>query len=573
MKLGPIRLCPTLLSLPTPKGPRYLPATMNRASLALLAVAIVGQACHRGAVPPTGTGPAPAPRPNAPPGAPGPMQALPFAHLPSTLPPVPLVEGPLVPRVVYPQWNQMIASKDSNFITGSVGNGRARLTVNGHDVAVWPNGAFLGWIPNPPPTAAQLVLVARLGADSSATYTHQVRVAGMTPPPPDTIKLPTITDTIPTWIILRDTSLSLSDTDRVVIGRPAPNTTFRWFFFPNTRVQLTGRYPNYARVRLDSGLEVWVEAQDAKVFATDTMPPRRVIGNLRVRPAADWVDIQFPMAERPAYLVEERERGLDITLYGSRGNSDVVSYPTSDTLVRHVEWTQELNDRARYRVELSANPFGYLVLYENGMLTLRIRRLPSARMFGRSSPSALAGLTIAVDAGHPPAGATGPTGLYEADAALPVGAALKRILEERGAEVVMTRTTRDAVDLQMRPVIARRGGAHAFVSLHYNAYPDGVNPFNRPNGIEVYFYRPHSEQLARAVQSELIAKQQLEDQGVHFRSLAVVRSTWFPAVLAEGGFMLVPEQENAMRTEQWQERYARAVADGLEKYFRVLRGR
>ena len=84
------------------------------------------------------------------------MQALPFAHLPSTLPPVPLVEGPLVPRVVYPQWNQMIASKDSNFITGSVGNGRARLTVNGHDVAVWPNGAFLGWIPNPPPTAAQL---------------------------------------------------------------------------------------------------------------------------------------------------------------------------------------------------------------------------------------------------------------------------------------------------------------------------------------------------------------------------------------------------------------------------------
>jgi len=543
---------------------------MKRASLAwVAAVAIVGQACHR-AAPPTGPGPAPAQRPNSPPGAPSPSQALAsFAHLAATLPPVPLVQGPLAPRVVYPQWNQMIASRDSNFITGSVGNGRASVTVNGQEVRVWPNGAFLGWIPNPPPTAAHLVVVARLGTDS-AVYVHQVRVAGMTPPPSDTIKPPAITDTVPTWVVLRDTSLSLSDTDRVVIGRPQPNTTYRWFFMPNTRVQLTGRFnsvPAYSRVRLDSGLEIWVESQDAKTFATDTMPPRRIVGNLRVRPAADWVDVQFPIAERPAYLVEERDRSIDITLYGTRGNTDLVSYPTNDSLVRHIEWAQELNDRVTYRVEMNSAPFGYLVTYENGFLTLRIRRPPS----GNRPGSPLSGLTIAVDAGHPPAGATGPTGLYEADGTLPVSVALKRILEERGANVVMTRTTREAVDLQMRPVIARRLGAHAFVSLHYNAYPDGVNPFNRPNGIEVYFYRPHSESLARAVQSELIAKQQLEDQGIHFRSLAVVRSTWFPAVLAEGGFMLVPEQENAMRTEEWQERYARAVADGLEKYFRALR--
>jgi N-acetylmuramoyl-L-alanine amidase len=544
---------------------------MNRASLALLAVvAMVSQAC-RGTVPPTGTGPAPAVRPNAPPGAPAPSQALPvFSNLPPTLPQVPLVEGPLAPKVVYPQWNHMITSRDSNFIFGSVGNGLATLTVNGQEVRVWPNGAFLGFVPNPPPTSAQFMLVARLGADS-AMATHQVRVAGMTPPVPDSLKPPppTITDTVPTWIILRDTSLSLSDTDRVVIGRPQPNTTYRWFFFPNTRVQLTGRYPGYARVRLDSGLDVWVDALDAKNFATDTMPPRRFSGNLRVRPSAEWVDVQFPIGERPPYLVEERDKSLVLTLYGTRGNTDLVSYPSSDSLVRYVEWAQELNDRVRYTVSLSVQPFGYLVIYENGLLTLRIRRPPVG--ISHRSGSSLTGLTIAVDAGHPPQGSTGPTGLFEADATLPVGIALKRILEERGAQVVMTRSSREGVDLQVRPAMARRGNAHAFVSIHYNAYPDGVNPFLRANGIEVYFYRPHSEPLARALQRELIDKQQLDDQGVHFRSLAVVRSTWFPAVLTEGGFIIVPEQENAMRTEQWQERYARALADGLEKYFRALR--
>jgi N-acetylmuramoyl-L-alanine amidase len=479
---------------------------------------------------------------------------------------------------VYPQWNQLITSRDSNFIFGSIGHGLASLTINGQDVRVWPNGAFLGWVANPPPTDAQFVLVARLGSDSAVT-THQVRVAGMTPPVPDSLKppTPTITDTIPTWIILRDTSLSLSDTDRVVIGRPSPNSTYRWFLLPNTRVQLTGRYPGFARVRLDSGLDIWVDAVDARTFATDTSPPRRVVGNLRVRSSADWVDVQFPIGERPAYMVDQRDRSLHLVLYGARGNTDVVSFPTNDSLVRHIEWAQEMNDRVRYVVEMNATTFGYLVLYENGVLTLRVRRPPGpgSRVTGNGSPtaSALSGLTIAVDAGHPPAGATGPTGLYEADAALPVGNALKRILEERGATVVMTRDNRDAVDLAMRPVIARRQSAHAFISIHYNAYPDGVNPFNRPNGIEVYFYRPHSESLARAVQSELVGRQKLEDQGIHFRSLAVVRSTWFPAVLAEGGFLMVPEQENAMRTAEWQEGYARAIADGLEKYFRVVRSR
>src|SRR5947208_2984119 len=137
----------------------------------------------------------------------------------------------------------------------------------------------------------------------------------------------------------------------------------------------------------------------------------------------------------------------------------------------------------------------------------------------------------------------------------------------------MTRTNREAVDLQLRPTIARRANAHAIVSLHYNAYGDGVNPFRQPNGIEVYFYRPHSESLARAVENTLISYQPLDDQGVHYRSLALVRATWMPAVLAEGGYIIIPDQENAFRTPEWQERFARAVADALEKYFGALRSR
>ena len=488
------------------------------------------------------------------------------------LPAIPLVEGPLAPRVVYPQANQLIQSKDSTFILGSVGNGKAILTINGQPVPVHPNGSFLAYVPNPPATSPQYELVAVLGSDT-ARAVQQVRVAGMAlllpdslrpPPPPPAV----VTDTTPTWVVLGDSVVAATDTDRVVIGRPGPNETYRWFLIPGTRAQLTARYPGYARVRLDSALQIWVQAADAKTFATDTIAPRRIAGNSRVRPGIDWVDLVIPMSERPAFYIEEGDRTLELTLYDTRGNTDLVSYPTRDSLIKHVEWEQVRNDRVRYTLHLAQQPFGFLALYENGAFVVRVRREPS---FVATPERPLAGLTIAVDPGHPPAGATGPTGLYEGDAVLPVALILKQMLETRGATVALTRTTRDPVDLQLRAVIARRANAHAFVSLHYNAYGDGINPLRQPNGIEVYFYRPHSEVLARAVQSALIAYQPLEDQGVHYRSLAVVRNTWMPAILAEGGYIIIPEQENAMRTAEFQARYARAIADGIELYFRGLR--
>lgn len=529
---------------------------MKHASLALLAglLATGASACSR-----TAASTAPEPSRTVSSGA----------IVRGTLPPVPLVEGPLKPTVVYPHPGSMITSRDSNFILGSIGNGKASLTINGQPVQVWPNGAFLAWVPNPPPTAPQYDLVAVLGADT-ARATQQVKVAGMTPPVPDSLKppVPAVVDTTPAWVVLGDSASVVTDTDRVVIGRPGPNSVYRWFLFPGTRVQLTARYPGYARVRLDSALQIWVETVDAKVFATDTVAPKRVAGNAKVRANGEYADLIIPVSERPAFYVEEGDRSIELTLYDTRGGTDLINYPTTDSLIRHVEWESVRSDRVRYTVRLSQQPFGFLTLYENGAFILRVRRAPAPT---RDQP--LKGLTIAVDPGHPPAGATGPTGLYEGDAVLPVGLRLQQILESRGATVVMTRTTRDPVDLALRPVLARRANAHAFVSLHYDAYGDGTNPFRQPNGVEVYFFRPHSEPLARAVQSMLVAHQPMADQGVDYRSLAVVRVSWMPSILAEGGVIIIPEQENAFRTPEYQERYARGIADGLEAYFRGLRSR
>jgi N-acetylmuramoyl-L-alanine amidase len=361
-----------------------------------------------------------------------------------------------------------------------------------------------------------------------------------------------------------------ADSDRVVVGRPNVDGTYRYFLLPGTVVERTGEQGDYTRVRLDGQLEAWVDRDEVRALPAGYAPARRVAGGARVVPAAGWVDVVLPLGDRVPYQVVERGRDVDLVLHGAVLSPEIlrVEGTAGDSLVRQVVYEQEATDRVRLTLRLSRDPYGYLVLWDaaRNAMVLRLRRPPAV-----DAARPLAGLTIAVDAGHPPGGATGPTGLWEPVAVLPVAERLRDLLQQRGATVVMTRTSADPVSLGARPAAARRAGAHAFVSVHLNALPEGVNPFTA-NGTSTLFFHQHSEPLARAVQAELVRRLGQRDLGIHYQNLAVARPPWVPSVLAEGLFLMLPEQEAALRSAEGRERYARALADGVEAYFRGLAG-
>jgi N-acetylmuramoyl-L-alanine amidase len=525
----------------------------------------------------------------------------PAASLPRTaappLPPVPAVDGPLAIRVVYPSPNQVITSRDSNFIFGSVGSGRATVLVNGVPARVYPNGAWIAWLANPAGSPASGYEIVATKGTETARVVHPIRypvrgaapaLAAATPDSARTTKpenLPTSrADTLAALgarldslrtRLTRDEVVgyvqlgqpSAADTDRTVVGRPVPGGTYKWFFLPGTVMPLVGRAEGTYRLRLDRDLDVYVDSTEATLLPADTPAPRRVTSNMKVRGSAQGVDVLIPTGTRAPYFVEETERGLVVTLYGVRANTDLVNYAAGDSMIRAIDWAQDSNERSRVTVSLRSAPYGYLVVWEGNAMVLKLRGRPA---IDHNHP--LAGLTIAVDPGHPPIGATGPTGLWEPRVTLPISERLRQILVERGARVVMTRTTDSAVALGDRPVIARRANAHAFVSIHLNAYGDGTNPFVAP-GTGTYFFRTHSEPLAREVQRGMVNRMGLMDLGINYDNLAVVRGTWYPAVLCEGAFLMLPDQEAALRTPEFQDRYARGVADGLEAYFRALPSR
>jgi N-acetylmuramoyl-L-alanine amidase len=383
----------------------------------------------------------------------------------------------------------------------------------------------------------------------------------------DTVRLTLTTrDSIPTlgFAIIGTDSLAISDTDRVVAGRPIPGGTTKWLIMRGTVLETTGRVGNVMRMRLDPDLEIWVDTGVTRMLPADIARPRRTAGNARVVPAADWVDFIVPTGERPAYYVEPKERSVILTLYGTQANTEHLRYLANDTTIQVVHWEQVGSDRVRYTLHLSHAPFGHLAFWDRGAFVLRIRRQP------RVDPRfPLRGLRIVVDAGHPPAGATGPTGLYEAVPTLAIARHLREMLEERGATVIMTRTSDQPLALGERSIIARRANGHAFVSIHLNAFPDGVNPFVS-HGTGTYFYHIHSEPLARAIQKSLVRRLGLPDLGRYHESFSVTRGPYMPAVLTEGAFLMFPDQENALKTDEFQRAYARGILEGLEEYFRSL---
>lgn len=368
-------------------------------------------------------------------------------------------------------------------------------------------------------------------------------------------------DTLPVIAELDDDSAGTRLTDGITVGRAVPGGTYHWFFPNGTRAAVSGRMNGHLRLRLAPETEAWISAGEARpVPAVSTAPA--VVGSVRLTPMADRVRVRIPLSHRVPYRLTEGDRTLTLRLYGALGDVNWIQYGAADTLIRRVAWVQDGRQEVTLTLELSRPLWGYEARWERGDLLLDVRRPPPLR-----PGSSLKGYLIAVDPGHPPGGSTGPTGLREAEANLGIGLEVKRLLEQAGAGVFITRTDDVPLELWPRVQAAERAGADLLVSIHNNALPDGVNPLAN-SGASVYYNHPRSVPLARAVQDELVRRLGVRDLGIGRGDLALVRTTWMPSILTEGLYMIVPEHEAALRSPQGRRLYAEAVVEGIRRFLR-----
>jgi N-acetylmuramoyl-L-alanine amidase len=368
----------------------------------------------------------------------------------------------------------------------------------------------------------------------------------------------------PTVAEVNDDTAGTGTTDGMLAGRPAPSGTYHWFFPNGTRALVSGRRNDQVRLQLSHRSVAWVDAADVQPLPAGMPPPVGTTQALRLIAHEGFVTLRVPLPGRAPYRVDEDERRIALTVYGVAANADWVQYGPADSLVRLIAFDAPAEDEARITVDLTAAVWGYRTRWSGNDLLLDIRRPPPI-----DARHPLRGLLVALDAGHPPAGTTGPTGAYEADVMLAVVRAAAPLFEQAGARVLMVRQDSAPLGLVDRVRIAEDANADLLISVHANALPDGVNPFVN-GGTSVYYFHPRAVDLARAVDSALVRRFGFRDLGIGRGDLALARPTWMPAILTEGLFLMLPDQEAMLISPEGQRRYAAALVDGARAF---LRGR
>lgn len=350
-------------------------------------------------------------------------------------------------------------------------------------------------------------------------------------------------------------------TDSILAGRAAPYATYHWFFPTGTVAAVSGRLNDQMRLQLSARSAAWVDAKDVHPLPLGYPAPGGTTGGwVRLSSKEQAVTLSVPLPGRVPFRVDEEERSLRLTVYGVAADLDVLRYGPEDPLIRRLSFAQPAEDETEIRVDLNQPVFGYRARWVGSQLELAIRRPPR---INHRKP--LEGRTIAVDAGHPPLGAVGPTGVREADVTLAVARKVERLLKRAGAAAVLVRADDAPLDLVARVARAERQNAEVLVSIHANALPDGVNPFTS-HGTSVYYFQPRSVELARSLERALVRQFGSRDLGIGRADFALARPTWMPAALCEGLFLMMPDQEAVLASEEGQWRYARGVVEGIAEF-------
>ncbi|TCL77030.1 N-acetylmuramoyl-L-alanine amidase [Hydrogenispora ethanolica] len=340
---------------------------------------------------------------------------------------------------------------------------------------------------------------------------------------------------------------------------------------PGTLLQLTGRNGDEYRVRLNRTRNVWVSAGQIKLLPSGTPPARVVAGSVAIS-AVDGrsARIRLPLGRKIPFLVAPDPGGryLDLSLFGATSNTDLIAYAATGP-IRRVQWFQD--DEETYRLRIATVPrswWGYDVRYEGNALVVELR-LPPPLPAGASP---LAGLAVAVDAGHSPdTGAVGVTGYLEKDANLAIALQLQKQLEAEGAKVIMIRRGDEGVPLNERPRIAWQKQADILVSIHNNSLGYGGNPLLK-HGYGVYYFTPMSQALAGEIHRSYGetfgpgAAFGLRDDGLYYDNLAVTRGPQMPAVLTESAYLIHPVEEAYLRNDAFRAACAAAIRRGIERY-------
>ena len=233
-------------------------------------------------------------------------------------------------------------------------------------------------------------------------------------------------------------------------------------------------------------------------------------------------------------------------------------------------------------------PFAGLLLMTGSLLWLESlppRERSRLTSDEAASPGGSFSLVI-IDPGHGGADSGTMRGnILEKDLTLDVGRRLERLARAKGFRTVMTRRRDERISLALRAATANREQDCLLVSIHFD---EGARP--QATGVQTFyatrqipktaarswfsFLQPasratnifESQSLAGFVEEALVAETRAFNRGTRAEQFYVVANVRHPAILIEGGFLSNDGDLAKLITEEYRERLASAIAQGLVRF-------
>ena len=189
---------------------------------------------------------------------------------------------------------------------------------------------------------------------------------------------------------------------------------------------------------------------------------------------------------------------------------------------------------------------------------------------------------IIVDAGHgtPDEGAESSNGTTEAELNLKIALKLQNLLEQSGSTVILTRSDENSIydvgsdsirdkkisDIHNRVKIGNESSADIFVSIHMNKIEQ-----QQYSGWQTFYNKANdnSKILADSIQNNLNDAMQKENNRTpaQLNTVYIMKHVEIPITIVECGFLSNPEEESLLQTEEYQNKLAWGIYNGITDYF------
>jgi|GEM_PF-6327490 len=142
----------------------------------------------------------------------------------------------------------------------------------------------------------------------------------------------------------------------------------------------------------------------------------------------------------------------------------------------------------------------------------------------------------------------------------------RKVLEEKGAIVILPRAADLRLGLDERVGTIQRHRPDVAVSVHINS-SEGET---KSSGIETYYTTPESKPLAEFIHKATLKSTGAKDRGIHQNNFYIPKNSPVPTILLEHGFINNPDERKLLSSPEYQRKFAEGMEQGLEDYFKSL---